>query len=125
MVKKILYVEDNPMNIELIEDVFRAKGYQVESVGRGDEVLDVVKKLKPDLVLLDMQLPGMDGYMVARWLKSEEPTKDVPIIAVTAYDSLYSREKALNAGCNEYMGKPIDTHRLLEMVEEFIGKAES
>jgi len=125
LVKKILYVEDNPMNIELIEDLFRAKGYHVESVGRGDEVMDVVKKLKPDLVLLDMQLPGMDGYMVARWLKSEEPTKDVPIIAVTAYDSLYSREKALNAGCNEYMSKPIDTHRLLEMVEEFIGKAES
>ena len=117
MVKIILCVEDNPLNVELIEDLFSAKGYKVESVGRGDEVLDVVKNLKPDLVLLDMQLPGMDGYMVARWLKSEEPTKDVPIIAVTAYDSMYSREKALNAGCNEYMGKPIDTRRLVELVE--------
>ncbi len=68
MVKKILCVEDNPINVELIEDLFRSKSYQVESVGRGDEVLDIVKKLRPDLVLLDMQLPGMDGYMVARWL---------------------------------------------------------
>ena len=123
MVKKILCVEDNPMNIELIEDLFRAKGYEVDSIGRGDEVLDVMKKSKPDLVLLDMQLPGMDGYMVARWLKSEDSTKDVPIIAVTAYASLYSREKAINAGCNEYMGKPIDTHKLVEMVKDFIGTA--
>ena len=108
MAKTILVVEDNPVNLKLFNDLLTAKGYGVSTIGRGDLALEKAREILPDLIILDMQLPGMDGYMVTRWLKTDPDVKHIPVIAVTAYALMYDKEKSMKAGCDEYVSKPID-----------------
>ena len=124
MVKTVLIVEDNQNNAELLEDILSVRGYNVNVVTRGEEALESVEKMKPDLILMDIQLPGIDGYEITRRLKKDPFTKDIIIIAVTAYALKGDEMKALRAGCDDYMSKPINTRELPEMVERYIGPAD-
>ncbi len=102
-----------------MQDILRHQGYHVILETRGNQVIELVKKEKPDLVLLDLQLPGVDGYSLLKSLKSDSSTKAIPIIAVTAYALKGDRQKAMDAGCEEYISKPIDTRELPRIVKRF------
>ena len=123
MPKSILIVEDNQTNAELLKDVLGMKGYEVTIVARGADALEMVRSKPPNLVLMDIQLPGMDGYEVTRRLKSDPSTSHIPIIAVTAYALKGDMDKAIRAGCDDYISKPINTRELPKVVEKFIGPA--
>jgi CheY-like chemotaxis protein len=118
--EKIFVVEDNLMNAELIQEILKYWGYEVVLESRGDLVVDGVIKEKPNLVLLDLQLPAIDGYTLLKQLKSNESTKDIPVIAITSYALKGDKEKAITAGCDDYMSKPIDTRELPVIVERFV-----
>jgi CheY-like chemotaxis protein len=122
--KSILIVEDNQTNAQLLKDVLVIKGYDVNIVTNGDDALTSMEASKPDLVLMDVQLPGMDGYEVTRKMRDNPQTKELPVIAVTAYALKGDREKAMEAGCDGYMSKPINTRELPKMVENLIGKSD-
>ena len=106
--KKILLVEDNPVNRRLAEFLLRSQGYQVRAATNAQEAFDTIKAERPDLILMDVQLPGMDGLEATRKLKEEPTTRDIPVVAVTSYAMKGDREKALAAGCSGYITKPID-----------------
>jgi len=106
--KKILLVEDNPVNRRLAEFLLRSQGYQVRAATNAQEAFDTIKAERPDLILMDVQLPGMDGLEATRKLKAEPTTRDIPVVAVTSYAMKGDREKALAAGCAGYITKPID-----------------
>jgi len=99
--KKILLVEDNPVNRRLAEFLLRSQGYQVRQATTAAEALELVEKERPDLIVMDIQLPGMDGLEATRKLKERSATADIPVIAVTSYAMKGDREKALAAGCAE------------------------
>ena len=124
MAKSILIVEDNQTNAQLLKDVLVIKGYEVDIVINGDNALASMEESKPDLVLMDIQLPGMDGYEVTRIMRENPQTKELPVIAVTAYALKGDKEKAMQAGCDGYMSKPINTRELPKMVEKLIGNPE-
>jgi CheY-like chemotaxis protein len=124
MVKSILVVEDNQNNAELLEDILGVRGYVVNIVTRGEDALDAVSKMRPNLILMDIQLPGIDGYEITRRLKKNPDTADIPVIAVTAYALKGDEMKALRAGCDDYVSKPINTRDLPEIVEKYIGPAD-
>ena len=123
MAKTILVIEDNNLNAKLLEDIFTAKGYKVKIAENGEDGLEMVKKKKPDIILMDIQLPGMSGYELTRILKNDEGTSGIPIIAITAYALKGERERAFREGCDEYMSKPINTRIMPTIVEQFIGTA--
>ena len=125
MVKSILIVEDNLSHIELLEDLFQPLGYNTMGVTNGETALNIIRNNPPDLILMDIQLPGMDGYTITKKIKQDPQTKNIPVIAVTAYALKEDEKKALKAGCDEYMSKPIDTHAIVTMVEKFIGPSNS
>ena len=121
MSKTILVVEDIKTDAELLNDLLRLKGYDIKIVNRGTDALEFVQKSPPDLILMDIQLPKMDGYEVTKKLKGDPKTKNIPIIAITAYALHWDRDKCLDAGCDEYMSKPIKTRELPRLIEQFIG----
>ena len=123
MPKTILVIEDNSLNAQLLKDIFTVKGYKVRIAVNGEDGLEDVKKKRPDLILMDIQLPGMSGYELTRILKNDEKTSDIPIIAITAYALKGERERAFREGCDEYMSKPINTRVMPVIVEQFIGTA--
>jgi len=123
MVKNILVVEDNEINAELFKDILSIKGCQVSIVDRGNIAIDAIQRLMPNLVILDMELPGTDGYVIAQRLKNNPQTKGIPIISVSAYPLDWNHEKAQKAGCDEFMSKPIDIQKLPKIVEKYIGTA--
>lgn len=117
----ILLVEDNEMNRDMLSRRLERRNYTVAIAVDGQEALDKTRELIPDMVLLDMSLPVMDGWTVAGILKSEDATRAIPIIALTAHAMVGDREKALAAGCDEYETKPIDFKRLLDKIEAMLG----
>lgn len=123
MANKILVIEDNDRNRRLVKILLSAKGYEVIEAKTGEEAINYLQNEKPDLILLDIQLPNMDGLTLTKNIKSQPELKDIPIIAVTAYAMKGDREKVLEAGCDAYVSKPIDTRTLPELVESFIKKA--
>ena len=108
----VLVVEDNPVNLELVEAVLDREGYEVISAVSAEEALKRLERLRPDLVLLDIQLPGLDGLGLTRLLKANPATVEIPIVALTAHARPEDRQAALDAGCVEYTSKPIDTRTL-------------
>jgi CheY-like chemotaxis protein len=114
---KILLVEDHQEIWDFLSRRLKRRGYDVVVAQDGQEGLDKTRSESPDLLLLDMNLPVMDGWTVARTLKEDERTKDIPIIALTAHAMAGDREKAIAAGCNDYHAKPIDFSQLLNQVE--------
>jgi len=110
---KILVVEDNEMNRDMLARRLERRGFEVATASDGRQGLDLARSQMPDLILLDMSLPELDGWEVARRLKSDASTQLIPVIALTAHAMNGDREAALDAGCEDYDTKPIDMNRLL------------
>jgi len=120
MKEKILIVEDNPLNMRLLEMVLRARNYTLLKATDGKEALDMAMREQPDLIIMDMQLPKMNGLEVTRKLREMPAFNHTPIIAVTASAMKGDREKLLEAGCDAYLSKPINTRQLPEMIAEML-----
>ena len=122
MKEKILIVEDNPINMRLIEMTLRAKNYTLLQATDGEEALDVAKEGRPDLILMDIQLPKIDGLEVTRRLKKTKAFRRIPVIAMTAYAMKGDKERAIEAGCDAYLSKPINTRELPGMIAEMLSQ---
>jgi two-component system cell cycle response regulator DivK len=120
MDKKILIIEDNEQNLYLITFILEKHRYQVIQARDGQTGINLAIKEKPDLILLDIQLPIMDGYKVAEELRRSFGNVDVPIIAITSYAMVGDKEKALAAGCTGYLTKPIDPDTFVSYIERFL-----
>jgi len=107
--RRILVVEDNPLNLKLARTLLRLEGYAVLEARTGEQALGVVHEQRPDLILLDIQLPGIDGLEVCRRLKRDPSLASIPVVALTSYAMLGDDRKALDVGCAAYITKPIDT----------------
>lgn len=118
---RILLVEDNQMNRDMLSRRLRRKGYEVVLATDGNEGVSLARSSGPDVILMDMRLPLMDGWTAARTLKDESDTCGIPIIALTAHAMQGDRDKALEAGCDEYETKPVNLERLLRKIEALIG----
>jgi CheY-like chemotaxis protein len=106
---KVLLVEDNPLNQELATDLLEASGFEVISAPTGEAGINLAREAQPDLILMDLSLPGMDGIAATKALKADPQTSGIPIVAVTAHAMKGDEQKALAAGCEGYVTKPIDT----------------
>ena len=118
---RILIVEDNEMNRDMLSRRLQRKGFEISIAVDGQEGVDKATAEIPDLILLDMSLPIMDGWEAAERLKSDSGTSGIPIIALTAHAMQGDREKALEAGCDEYDTKPVNLKRLLEKINDLLG----
>ena len=116
----ILIVEDNVMNMELITDILEVQGYTVLRATTGADALKMAPVEKPDLILMDIQLPGLDGLTATGILKDGEETRSIPIIALTAHAMRGDEERAREAGCDGYVSKPIDTRELPITIRQFL-----
>ena len=114
---KILLVEDNAMNLDMLSRRLRREGYEVVAATDGMRGLSSARSESPDLILMDMSLPELDGWEVTRQLKADAATRNIPVIALTAHAMVSDRLKALEAGCDEYDTKPVDFKRLVSKIE--------
>ena len=119
--KRILLVEDNEVNRRLAGFLLRSHGYQVREATTAAAAFEMVDKERPDLIVMDIQLPGMDGLEITRKLKEQPSTADIPVIAVTSYAMKGDREKAFAAGCAGYVTKPIDKNTFIQEVATHVG----
>ena len=117
---KILYVEDNPDNVYMLMRRLKKKGFELIIAGDGQEGIDKAIEENPDLILMDLSLPTMDGWTATAKIKEIEEIKDIPIIALSAHAMPEHRDRALKAGCSDYDTKPVDIKRLLEKISNFI-----
>jgi len=122
MKKKILYIEDNEQNLYLVTFMMEKHGYEVIAARDGREGIERAAAVSPDLILLDIQLPVMDGYAVARQLRMNPDLAEIPIVAVTSYAMVGDREKSLAAGCNGYIEKPINPDTFMQQVNQHLMK---
>ena len=120
--KNVMVVEDNEKNRKLMRVVLKAKGYNVIEATTGEEALNILKNQKPNIILMDIQLPGIDGLTLIKQIKADTVTKEIPIIAVTAYAMKGDEQKILDTGCNAYVSKPINTQELPLIIEKYIKK---
>ncbi len=116
MAQTILVVEDNAVNRRLVEFLLRSHGYKVLQAATAQVAFEILAAERPDLILMDIQLPGMDGLEATRRLKDDPTTRDIPVLAVTSYAMSGDRDKALAAGCVGYLTKPIDKAAFVEQV---------
>ncbi|HPD76374.1 MAG TPA: response regulator [Methanoregulaceae archaeon] len=116
----ILYIEDNDQNFYLVSFILKAKGYEVIRARDGREGIDLAATLAPRLILLDIQLPVMDGYATARELRKNPDLATIPVVALTSYAMPGDREKALAAGCTGYIEKPINPKTFSEQIERYL-----
>jgi CheY-like chemotaxis protein len=119
----ILIIDDNPLNLKLAKLVLETEGYQVETAIDAEEALKLLDTALPRLILMDIQLPGMDGLELTRQLKSDIATAGVAIVAVTAYAMTSDEEKALAAGCDGYIRKPFNTSALPDLVAHYVHRS--
>jgi CheY-like chemotaxis protein len=115
-VSKILIVEDNDPNRQMLARRLERKGFGVIAAPDGEEGYSLARAESPDLILMDISLPGMDGWQVINLLKSEASTRDIPVIILTAHALVDDRSKAVAVGCDDYFSKPVDFQRLLETI---------
>ncbi|MFA5182068.1 MAG: response regulator [Syntrophales bacterium] len=118
MKRKVLVIEDNEQNLYLVKFILEKHGYEVCEARDGREGIEMAVTVKPDLILLDIQLPVMDGYAVAKIIRTQPGLAQVPIIAVTSYAMAGDREKTMAAGCTGYIEKPINPDTFMEQVEQ-------
>ncbi len=123
MAARVLIVDDNATNLKLVAYLVRASGYEVDTAGDAAHALSAIAANRPALILMDLQLPGIDGLELTRRLKADPATRDMKIIAVTAYAMKGDEEKALEAGCDDYVTKPIDTRGLPALIAKYVGGA--
>jgi CheY-like chemotaxis protein len=120
---RILVVDDNPTNLKLAVDVLGFEGYEVLRAANAEEARQVIQRTPPKLILMDIQMPGMDGLTFTRLLKAEAATRDISIIAITSFAMKGDDQKARDAGCDGYLTKPIDTRKLPGQVAGFLQRA--
>lgn len=118
--KKILLVEDNEVNMRLVKLTLKNQQYEFIEATNGEDAIELAEAHKPDLIILDIQLPKMDGYEVARVLKSKESLSNIPIIALTAHAMKGDEERVLDAGCDAYVSKPLDTNKFRGLVKSYL-----
>ena len=123
MPKRVLAIEDNMSNMILISRVVEAEGYELLKAADGISALDLLAKEKPDLILLDINIPGIHGLELASRLKADPRLADVPLIATTANVLLGDRERCLEAGCDDYLPKPLDIRELRQMMNRYLAAA--
>ncbi len=121
MGKTVLIVEDNELNMKLFRDLLEAHGYQTAGTSSGVEALDIVRKMRPDLILMDIQLPQVSGLEVTRWIKDDPELRSIPVVAVTAFAMKGDEERIREGGCEAYLSKPISVGKFIETVRRFIG----
>ncbi|MGZ4602960.1 MAG: response regulator [Kineosporiaceae bacterium] len=122
--RRVLVVEDNERNLKLVRDVLRFAGFDVIEARSGEEGVALAEEYGPDLVLMDLELPGMDGTQALRLLRQSARTRDVPVVAVTAFAMREDRDRALDAGFDGYLEKPISVRALPDQVREFMQRRE-
>ena len=118
--KKILVVEDNQINMYLSCRILKSSGYEVIEARSGEEGVELAIKEKPDLIIMDIQLPGIDGYEATKRLRKSEADGEIPIIALTSYAMAGDKKKALKAGCTGYIEKPINPETFMDEIKKFL-----
>ncbi len=121
MTKTVLIVEDNELNMKLFHDLLEAHGYKTLQTKDGMEALELARKHRPNLVLMDIQLPEVSGLEVTKWIKEDDDLKSIPVIAVTAFAMKGDEEKIREGGCEAYIAKPISVSNFIEVIEKVIG----
>lgn len=123
MAKKVLIVEDNELNMKLFHDLLDAHGYHTIQTRNGLDALSLAREHRPDLILMDIQLPEVSGLEVTRWLKDDEQLNSIPVVAVTAFAMKGDEERIRSGGCEAYISKPISVMSFLDTVRQFAGAA--
>jgi two-component system, cell cycle response regulator DivK len=123
MAKTVLIVEDNELNMKLFHDLLEAHGYDTLQTRTGIEALQLARENRPDLILMDIQLPEVSGLEVTKWIKEDESIAAIPVIAVTAFAMKGDEERIRQGGCEAYISKPISVAKFLETVRTFLGEA--
>ncbi|MEM9332086.1 MAG: response regulator [Pseudomonadota bacterium] len=121
MAKTILIVEDNELNMKLFNDLLEAKGYTILQTRNGMEALDIARANKPDLILMDIQLPEVSGLEVTKWIKEDDEISHIPVIAVTAFAMKGDEERIRQGGCEAYISKPISVSSFVKTIQFYIG----
>ena len=122
MSKTVLIVEDNELNMKLFNDLLETRGCRIVQTRSGVEAVELARQHRPDLILMDIQLPEVSGLQVTQWLKDDEKLRAIPVIAVTAFAMKGDEEKMLQGGCEAYLSKPISVAKFFETVDHFLGK---
>jgi two-component system cell cycle response regulator DivK len=120
MKKTVLIVEDNELNMKLFNDLLEAHGYATLKTSHGIEAMELARAHKPDLILMDIQLPEVSGLEVTRWLKADEELKSIPVIAITAFAMKGDEERIREGGCEAYMSKPISVSKFIATVKTYL-----
>lgn len=120
MSKTVLIVEDNELNMKLFHDLLDAHGYATLQTKDGMEALAMVRKHRPDLILMDIQLPEVSGLEVIKWIKEDDNLRTIPVVAVTAFAMKGDEEKMREGGCDAYIAKPISVGKFIETVKQFL-----
>lgn len=120
MAKTVLIVEDNELNMKLFHDLLEAHGYNTLQTKDGMEALKIARREKPDLILMDIQLPEVSGLEVTKWIKEDDELRSIPIIAVTAFAMKGDEEKIREGGCEDYIAKPISVATFLQTVQRYL-----
>ena len=123
MSKKVLIVEDNELNMKLFHDLLDSQGYETLQTREGLQALALARQHRPDLILMDIQLPEISGLEVTKWLKDDEELNHIPVVAVTAFAMKGDEERIRQGGCEAYISKPISISTFLDTVRQFIGEA--
>ena len=121
--KTVLIVEDNELNMKLFHDLLDAHGYATLQTRNGMEALKLAREHRPDLILMDIQLPEVSGLEVTKWLKEDDELRDIPVVAVTAFAMKGDEERIRQGGCQAYLSKPISVMSFVDTVRRFIGDA--
>ena len=125
MPKTVLIVEDNELNMKLFNDLLEAHGYATLKTGHGIEAMELARTHKPDLILMDIQLPEVSGLEVTRWLKADDDLKSIPVIAITAFAMKGDEERIREGGCEAYLSKPISVAKFIATVKTYLDEDNS
>jgi two-component system cell cycle response regulator DivK len=120
LAKTVLIVEDNELNMKLFHDLLEAHGYDIVGTRDGIEVLDLARAHRPDLILMDIQLPTVSGLEVTKWIKGDPELRRIPVVAVTAFAMRGDEERILQGGCEAYLSKPISIARFMETIQRLL-----
>lgn len=120
MTKTVLIVEDNELNMKLFNDLLEAHGYRTLKTSHGIEAMELARAHRPDLILMDIQLPEISGLEVTRWLKADEELKSIPVIAITAFAMKGDEERIREGGCEAYMSKPISVAKFIATIKTYL-----
>ena len=123
MAKTVMIVEDNELNMKLFTDILESQGYEIVQRPDGTDLIEVTRATRPDLILMDIQLPNVSGLDLTKWLKEEEDLRSIPVVAITAFAMKGDEERIRSGGCEAYISKPITVVKFLETVKSYLGDA--